>query len=143
MMFCSILLAGCIQDNIHRHFGPGIVDLPVLVLRPLAQFHLCPRLSTTPGAAMPGPDRSKKGIKDRSRTPPRGPPPKAVPLASKAVYVGAPRGDVLGKAAASAPGPGALNMRMLWVLFFPIAFGCVPIFSQTCSHFLFVSAVLF
>ena len=62
---------------------------------------------------MPGPDRSKKATasKDRSRTPSRGPPPKAVPPASKAVYVGAPRGDVLRKAAASAPGPGAPGSR--------------------------------
>ena len=60
---------------------------------------------------MPGPDRSKKATKDRSRTPPRGPPPKAVPPASKALYVGAPRGQVLRKAAASAPGPGAPGSR--------------------------------
>ena len=82
-----------------------------MVLRPLAQFHLCPWLSTTPGAAMPGPDRSKKASNNRSRTPPKGPPPKAVPPASKALYVGAPRGQVLRKAAASAPGPGAPGSR--------------------------------
>ena len=63
---------------------------------------------------MPGPDRSKKATKDRSRTPPRGPPPKAVPPASKALYVGAPRGQVLRKAAASAPGPGALAGSRRW-----------------------------
>ena len=64
---------------------------------------------------MPGPDRSKKATKDRSRTPPRGLAfTKAVPPASKALYVGAPRGQVLRKAAASAPGPGALAGSRRW-----------------------------
>ena len=34
MIVCSIRVAGCSQDSIHRHFVPGIVDLPFGVYDP-------------------------------------------------------------------------------------------------------------